>query len=173
MHPYKHAELSAKRYGGTPEDYLDIHLLLDSSKETFPDNRHRILTHNSWFVGKILPLIFGHVRYNSDKKQYSVKDVGEFHVLEDYKFRFYPSVQDYIENLVKQPWMDNGMGVPNRCKNIFKNKNEMRKYLENSNQLLDEELEQVSNLLKLKELENEVTRLKTELDNKNKLLNEK
>lgn len=37
MIPYIHAELSAKRFGGVPEDYLDIHELMDSSKAAFPN----------------------------------------------------------------------------------------------------------------------------------------
>ncbi len=82
MIPQIHAELSAKRFGGKPNDYIDIHILLDSTKSTFPDNRHRAITHNSWFTTTILPLIFGQTRTNSDNKEYNVKDVGEYHILE-------------------------------------------------------------------------------------------
>jgi len=114
--PYIHALASAKRYGGEPEDYLDIHELMDSSKAAFPNNGHRVLTHNSWFVVTILPKVFGHQRKNSAGKVYNVKDVGEYHILEDFKMRFIPSVQDYLEHLDVQPWMNNGGGVPNRLK---------------------------------------------------------
>jgi len=58
-HPLTHAKSSARRFGGIPEDYLPIHDLLDSSKAVFPDNRHRALTHNSWFFF-IVERIFGH-----------------------------------------------------------------------------------------------------------------
>lgn len=57
--PIVHARSSARRFGGQPEDYLAIHDLLDSSKAVFPDNRHRALTHNSWFFF-IVERIFGH-----------------------------------------------------------------------------------------------------------------
>jgi len=117
MIPFIHAQLSVKRYGGTIEDYLDIHELMDSSKAAFPNNGHRVLTHNSWFVVNILPKVFGHQRVNSDGKTYNVKDVGEYHILEDFKMRFIPSVQDYLEHLDVQPWMNNGGDVPNRLKN--------------------------------------------------------
>jgi hypothetical protein len=50
MIPFVHAELSAKRFGGKPEDYIDIHELLDSTKATISNNKHRFLTHNSWFI---------------------------------------------------------------------------------------------------------------------------
>lgn len=129
MIPYIHAELSAKRYGGIAEDYLDIHELMDSSKATFPNNLHRVLTHNSWFTVTILPKVFGHVRTNSDGRRYNVKDVGEYHILEDFKMRFIPSVQDYLENMVLQPWMNNGMGTPRRCELQFKNSKEIDNYI--------------------------------------------
>lgn len=57
--PYRHAMSSAKKFGGTPDDYIDIHNLMDSSKSAIGDNRHRALTHNAWFVGSIVELIFG------------------------------------------------------------------------------------------------------------------
>ena len=69
MIPYIHAELSVKRFGGKVDDYLDIHELMDSTKATFPNNGHRMITHNSWFVVEILPKIFGHQRINSDGKK--------------------------------------------------------------------------------------------------------
>jgi hypothetical protein len=117
MIPFIHAELSVKRYGGISEEYLDIHELMGSSKQAFSNNGHRVLTHNSWFVALILPKIFGHQRVNSDGKKYNVKDVGEYHCLEDFKMRFIPSVQDYLEHLDVQDWMNNGRGTPNRLKN--------------------------------------------------------
>lgn len=115
--PYIHALASAKRFGGVPDDYIDIHELMDSSKAAFPNNGHRVLTHNSWFVVTILPKVFGHQRKNSDGKTYNVKDIGEYHILEDFKMRFIPSVQDYLEHLDVQSWMNNGGDVPNRLKN--------------------------------------------------------
>lgn len=123
MIPMIHAELSVKRYGGVPEDYLDIHELMDSSKACVSDNRHRFLTHNSWFVVTILPKVFGHQRVNSDGKKYNVKDVGEYHCLEDFRMRFIPTPQDYAEHLEMQPWINNGGGVPNRLKNNKSNNN--------------------------------------------------
>jgi hypothetical protein len=137
MIPFIHAELSAKRFGGVPEDYLDIHELMDSSKAAFPNNAHRVLTHNSWFVVTILPKVFGHQRTNSAGKKYNVKDVGEYHILEDFRMKFIPSVQDYLENLVVQPWMNNGMGSPNRCQLMFKNKEEIEKYISGGEEMFN------------------------------------
>ena len=110
--PYIHALSSAKQFGGKPEDYLPIHNLMDSSKATIADSRHRALTHNSWFVGTVLELIFGTTFTNSDGKVISVRDIGEQHVLEDFKMRFIPSAQDYLQEIEIKDWMVSGAGMP-------------------------------------------------------------
>lgn len=56
--PWIHAESSARKFGGRPEEYLPIHDFMDSSKAVFPDNRHRALTHNSWFIF-VVEKVFG------------------------------------------------------------------------------------------------------------------
>lgn len=110
--PYIHALSSAKRYGGTPEDYMDIHNLLDSSKSAMADNRHRALTHNSWFIGFVVEKVFGSIRKNSDGRTYSVRNIAEEHVLEDFGGKFIPSAQDYLVTMEFQDWMQNGHGHP-------------------------------------------------------------
>src|SRR5579872_4695729 len=97
--PWILAESSARKFGGVPEDYLEIHNLMDSSKAAFSDVRHRALTHNAWFVGFILEKIFGTIITNSDGKKVSVRDVGEQHVVEDFGLRFLPTAQDFLEEL--------------------------------------------------------------------------
>lgn len=110
--PYIHAISSAKRFGGQPDDYIDIHNLMDSSKGSIADNRHRALTHNSWFLSVILEKVFGVTRTNSDGKVYSVRDIGEQHVLEDYGGKFIPTAQDFLQEIEYKDWMQNGKGVP-------------------------------------------------------------
>lgn len=110
--PWIHALSSARKWGGKPEDYLEIHNLMDSSKGTIADSRHRALTHTSWFVGTILEKIFGVVLTNSDGRTVSVRDVGEQHVLEDFGGRFIPSAQDYLQQIELEEWMVQGRGVP-------------------------------------------------------------
>lgn len=46
-HPAEHAQSSARKFGGTPEDYLAIHRWFDESKAFFPDFRHRALRHHA------------------------------------------------------------------------------------------------------------------------------
>lgn len=105
--PIEHSNLSAKRFGGKPEDYLAIHELMDSSKAAFADLRHRALTHNSWFVTMILEKVFGPTITNSEGQTVSVRDIGQFHVMEDFNGGF-PSAGDFLLQITYQPWMDNG-----------------------------------------------------------------
>lgn len=108
---FLHAKSSAKKFGGTMDDYLEIHLLIDSSKIAFADNRHRALTHNSWFINHILPKIFGDTITNSDGKMVSTIDIGEQHILEDFSNHFIPTAQDYLMQMAKSTWM-HGQGLP-------------------------------------------------------------
>ncbi len=121
--PRIHALSSAKRYGGQPEDYIEVHNLLDSSKAVIADQRHRSLTHNAWFIGEILERIkfsnscppTGDNRFptliNSEGKHVSVRDIGEDHMTEDFH-GFIPSAQDYLMEMSIQDWMCNGKGSP-------------------------------------------------------------
>ncbi len=109
--PHQHAKSSAKKFGGKMHDYLEIHVLLDSSKIAFADNRHRALTHNNWFVNHILPKIFGDTITNSDGKLISVIDIAEQHILEDFNYHFIPTAQDYLTQMTKTSWL-HGQGLP-------------------------------------------------------------
>lgn len=108
--PHIHAVSSAKKFGGKMEDYLEIHCFMDSSKGAISDNRHRALTHNSWFLSVVLERVFGVVITNSDGKLVAVRDVGEQHVMEDY-CGVIPTAQDFLQSMSFEDWMDNGRGV--------------------------------------------------------------
>jgi hypothetical protein len=112
MKPWIHAVSSSKKFGGVPEDYLPIHQFMDSSKAAIADNRHRALTHNSWFIGCGGPLemAFGVTGVNSDGKTYSVRDIGEQHILEDFGGKYIPTPQDYLTHMTHTDWMQNGKG---------------------------------------------------------------
>ena len=109
--PIIHAISSSKKFGGNPEDYIEIHNFMDSSKSVISDNRHRALTHNSWFLNSVLERVFGVTITNSEGKEVSVKAIGEEHVLEDYGHNFIPSAQDFLQEIEYKEWM-NGQGVP-------------------------------------------------------------
>ena len=102
MKPIIHARSSAKKYGGVPEDYLDIHDFMDSSKAALADVRHRAILHSS-FGCFIVEKVFGHERLNSDNRRYSVRDVAEDHIIED--LTFIPSLDRWLSGLPLEEWM--------------------------------------------------------------------
>ncbi len=118
--PYVHSKSSVKRHKGCVDDYLKIHEIMDSSKSITALNSHRVMTHNSWFISTIIPLIFGENITNSDGKVISSRQIAEEHVLEDFGMRFIPSGQDFLEHLEFKSWFNNGVGpdVPSSFKKI-------------------------------------------------------
>ena len=82
MKPYVHALKSVKKYGGSVEDYIEIHNFFDLTKQNVPDVRHRLVLHNSFGIF-LCERQFGVTITNSDGKKISVRDIGEDHVLED------------------------------------------------------------------------------------------
>ncbi len=55
---------------------------------------------------------------NSQGRQVSVRDVAEQHILEDFGMKFIPTLQDYIEGVPVQMWMNNGIDMPPSVKGI-------------------------------------------------------
>ena len=106
MKPEIHARSSVRKFGGVIEDYLEIHDFMDLSKGALPDNRHRALTHNSWFLSNVLERVFGHTITNSNGRIVSVRDIGEQHILEDFGGRFIPTAQDYLQEMEIKSWMN-------------------------------------------------------------------
>jgi hypothetical protein len=102
MKPYLHAKIHAKKYGGTPNDYIDIDDFIDSSKQAVPDVRHRASLHNA-FGCFLVEKVFGHTRINSDGKEYSPRDVAEDHIIQD--LGFIPTLESYLKNMSIEPWM--------------------------------------------------------------------
>ncbi len=94
MKPYLHALISVKKFGGIPEDYIDIHNWFDSAKQNVPDARHRLVLHNSFGIF-LCEQLFGEIVQNdrgfkrmpyislSDGKKVSVRDIAEQHVIDD------------------------------------------------------------------------------------------
>jgi hypothetical protein len=102
MKPFHHASQDVKIFGGTKEDYLDIHEFIDSSYHVLPDVRHRALLHNQFGL-MLVERLFGHYRTNSAGRTYSPRAVAENHILAD--LGKIPTVEQYFVNLTLQPWM--------------------------------------------------------------------
>lgn len=143
--PEIHSISSVKYFGGTSNDYSEIHNFMDSSKAIIPSPIHRALFHTSFgcfIVEKMFGMdlsaleklankykwskeeiedIIAWKRYctlngtsilNSENRRISVRDVAERHILEDFKSKFIPTVQDFLGSVKIEPWMDNGRGLP-------------------------------------------------------------
>ena len=108
MKPYLHAKISANKFGGIPEDYIEIHDWFDSSKAHIPDARHRLALHNSFGIylceqvfGEIIQMPDGRFKRApyiivSDGRKVSVRDIAEQHVLDD--LGHIPTLADCLEN---------------------------------------------------------------------------
>jgi hypothetical protein len=102
MKPYLHANLSAKKYGGKPEDYYDFHEFFDSSKAAVADVRHRAMLHSAWGI-YLASRVFGEYLTNSEGKKVSTRDLGEHHVIQD--LGFIPTMQDWLDEMPIKSWM--------------------------------------------------------------------
>ena len=105
MNSYHHAKSSARRFGGEPEDYLQIHEFIDSSKQVIGDVRHRSVYHHTLGV-YLCQKIFGDtlsVPKKHNVVQVPVRLVAEQHILED--LGWLPSPADYIKGMPVEKWM--------------------------------------------------------------------
>lgn len=103
---WKHAEASARRFGGVPEDYLKIHEFIDETKKQFGDVRHRALMHNTWGPW-ICQQVFGPaitITTESGKtRTVAVREIAEGHIVED--LGCIPSVDDWLKCMECKTWM--------------------------------------------------------------------
>ena len=101
-HPLRHAENSARKFGGKAEDYLPIHNWFDESKAFLPDFRHRALRHHAEGIF-LAEKLFGVAILNSEGKRIPVRYLGEQHVRED--LGRIPTAQDWLLQIKPQTWM--------------------------------------------------------------------
>lgn len=108
-HPDHHAESSARKFGGAPSDYHAIHDWLDASKAHLALPSHRALRHHSQGVFEA-ERVFGRSIVNAAGRRVPVRFIGEQHVRED--CRRIPSLSDWLRNIPLEPWMVNGVILP-------------------------------------------------------------
>ena len=101
-HCYHHALSSARKWGGTAEDYLPLHQWFDESKEITADFRHRALRHHAEGIF-MAETIFGPTLTLSTGRIIPTRWVGEQHVKED--LGFIPSFADWVKAIRPEPWM--------------------------------------------------------------------
>lgn len=102
MKPHLHANISAKQFGGSPEDYMAIHEFMDHSKSAVADVRHRAMLHSAWGI-YVVSKVFGDLITNSDGRKVSVRDVAEEHVIQD--LGFIPTMDDWLKTMPIEGWM--------------------------------------------------------------------
>jgi hypothetical protein len=96
---------SAKKHGGTWEQYVHIHNWFDETKAWVPDVRHRAFRHHAEgifeceqkFGVSIKITLAGGVT-----KEVPVRVLGEQHVKED--CGFIPNAKDYVKGMKIAPW---------------------------------------------------------------------
>lgn len=131
MNSYYHAEASARKWGGTANDYIEIHSFIDSSKRLIGDVRHRSMYHHTEGIF-LCETIFGrtitvggervepelpcdregclvyhdHVPQKirrSIPREVPVRLIAELHIMQD--LGWIPSPKDYIDNMELKQWM--------------------------------------------------------------------
>lgn len=110
-HAYHHAESSARKFGGSAQDYLALHAWFDATKSHLALPSHRALRHHAEGIFA-LEGEFGVVVTNSAGREVPVRFVGEQHVRED--CRCIPTIADWLRHLPMEPWMVNGIMLPDQ-----------------------------------------------------------
>lgn len=111
MNSWHHAVSAARKWGGTPEDYLAVEEFIDSSKQALGDIRHRAVYHHTlgvWLCQRIFgtTLVIDKSPPGGPNKRtirVPVREVAERHILED--LGFIPTPQDYLKNTPVETWM--------------------------------------------------------------------
>jgi len=94
-HPWQHAKSSAKKFGGCPTDYLEIHKWFDETKGWIGHSMHRVFRHHSEGIFECEQR-FGMTITNSDGKDVYVRYVGEQHVKEDCN-NYIPTAKEWVD----------------------------------------------------------------------------
>jgi hypothetical protein len=103
MNSWFHAVSCAKKWGGNPEDYYQIHVFIDSSKRIIGDVRHRSMYHHTEGIF-LCERLFGTTIMTSAGRAVPVREIAELHVKED--LGWIPSPANYIvENMNLNVWM--------------------------------------------------------------------
>lgn len=113
MNSWNHAVSAARKWGGSPDDYIEIEEFIDSSKKILGDVRHRAVYHHTEGVW-LCQRIFGRTltvekRNGHGTVEVPVRLVAERHILED--LGWLPSPADYLSRIeVRQnDWMSGAL----------------------------------------------------------------
>ena len=94
-HPWEHAKSSARKWGGFPKDYIDIHNWFDETKKWIVHSKHRMFRHHSEGIFEC-EKIFGMSFVNTDGKTVYTRYVAEQHVKEDCN-NYIPTAKEWVD----------------------------------------------------------------------------
>jgi len=94
-HPVEHAKSSARKFGGSWLDYIEIHEWFDATKAWIGHSKHRMFRHHSEGIFEC-EKVFGPSFVNSDGKTVYTRYVGEQHVKEDCN-NYIPTAKEWID----------------------------------------------------------------------------
>jgi hypothetical protein len=101
-HPYHHSLSSVKKWGGTVEDFIELHTWFDETKAIVADFRHRAGRHHAEGIF-LLERLYGVTITISTGRVVPVRLIGEQHCLED--LGRIPSFGDWVRCIHPEPWM--------------------------------------------------------------------
>jgi hypothetical protein len=102
---FTHAQSSAKKWGGEPDEYHPIHDFFDETKALTADPRHRMLRHHAEGI-RLMEQVHGPSLTLSTGRTIPTRWIGEQHMLED--FGMIPNAMDWINAVQPEPWMTRG-----------------------------------------------------------------
>ncbi len=111
MKPYLHAQVSVRKWGGNPQEYMPIHDFIDSSKAAHPDMRHRAVLHSAFGI-YIVERVFGTFITLSGGRKVQVRDIAEQHVIDD--MGTIPTLEDYLRGMPFYDWLGGPKRSPSR-----------------------------------------------------------
>lgn len=110
-----HAFISARKFNCNPEDVLELHKLMDSSKIFFPQGwQHRMFSHNMWFVQVVTDMYLkltnkDYVKNTKTNGHILIRDILIEHLKEDFSGKI-PDLKDWL-NCIKfetnEKWINN------------------------------------------------------------------
>lgn len=103
MSPWVHANNSVAKFGGNPNDYLQIHEFLDMTKTHYVGFQHRAILHNTFGI-YICEQIFGPIVTNSEGKEVETRYIVMEHIKED--LGFVPTIKEWVDKIPLQEWMN-------------------------------------------------------------------
>ena len=100
-HPWYHAVMAARKYGGTAEDYLPLETWMDFTKSHIADCRHRLFLHNAWGLFVAERVHGATMTRASDGKVLPLRPLLEDHILQD--FGKIPTLGQCLAQLPPEP----------------------------------------------------------------------